>query len=117
MKESAQGGAAGSQPISLSAVAGLVKEFTLTETGNHRYDATADSASKSEAQHIVDRLYNLGVRRKGRSRALAASSVYFDSSVTYWCRLVEPVLYQCTDGTGDFLSAKRTALGYGTVFF
>jgi len=56
------GGAAVAQPISQDAAATLVKGFTLTEIGNHRYDAMTDVGSKSEAQYIVDRLYDLGVR-------------------------------------------------------
>ncbi len=41
---------------------GIVKGFTLTEIGIHRYDAMRDTGSKSEAQYIVDRLYDLGIR-------------------------------------------------------
>lgn len=38
------------------------KGFTITEIGTHRYDASLDPASKTEAQYIVDRLYAMGVR-------------------------------------------------------
>lgn len=39
-----------------------VKGFTLTEIGTHRYDANLNSGAKTEAQYIVDRLFNLGFR-------------------------------------------------------
>jgi len=40
----------------------FVKGFTLTEIGDHRYDASLDMTFKTEAQLIVDRLFEIGVR-------------------------------------------------------
>lgn len=44
------------------AVVTPVKGFTLTEIGSHVYDASLDAAAKTEAQLIVDRLFEMGVR-------------------------------------------------------
>lgn len=53
------GWAAGSQAV----VVQPVKGFTLTEIGTHLYDASPDPATKTEAQLIVDKLFDMGVRQ------------------------------------------------------
>jgi len=40
-----------------------VRGFSLTEIDVHKYDALEGSNDKSEAQQVVDQLYNLGVRQ------------------------------------------------------
>jgi hypothetical protein len=45
-----------------AAGAAPVAGFTLTEIGDHLYDASTDPAHPTEAQQIVDKLYALGVR-------------------------------------------------------
>lgn len=42
--------------------ADLVQGFSLTEIGEHKYDASVDPSSKTEAQKIVDKVYDLGAR-------------------------------------------------------
>ena len=45
-----------------SAAPGLVQGFSLTEIGQHLYDASADPNVKTEAQKVVDQVYELGAR-------------------------------------------------------
>lgn len=41
----------------------MVKGYSLTEIGEHKYDASTDPDKKTEAQLMVDKLYQLGVRQ------------------------------------------------------
>ena len=45
-----------------SASPGLVQGFSLTEIGQHLYDASADPNVKTDAQNVVDQVYELGAR-------------------------------------------------------
>ena len=45
-----------------SALTAPIAGFTLTEIGNHKYDASDDPLHHTEAQNVVDQLYRIGVR-------------------------------------------------------
>ena len=49
-------------PSVASGISRHVKGFTLTEIGTHVYDASLDPRYPTEAQIVVDRLFDLGVR-------------------------------------------------------
>lgn len=40
----------------------VTQGFSLTEVGDHKYDASTDPNQKTEAQQIVDQVYDLGAR-------------------------------------------------------
>jgi len=98
-------------------VEAAVKGFTLTEIGDHVYDASLDPTQKTEAQLIVDRLYRVGVRHIN----LTPRAVMKDprSSILYPIAPLTPVAPEHIRYKRmiDYIHAKGMTVGIRPIFF